>query len=285
MSFEKIIEGLLKIPAPEKADFTGAKKVALYDFNGTLASDIRGAGMEKYGSALKNQLSVIEKIDGDKISGAFARHGIKLQGSILGKAVARAVWDLAREPPRGTKAREAYYDLLELWVRRGEAGVSVFPDVLKKGNAIDRDKKEGLEVISLSRGPQGMLEVILKVSGLDSVVSRIYSTIPYGGEKSAECYYRFMLDLLKEGKTVAKAYEDETGNLEGLLAADIALAEKMALAEVPYEIIWVDRKGECGEGEGRRAMAEFEEAYERSRKKAGWGKGFKQVFRVTDSLE
>ncbi|MFH1200678.1 MAG: hypothetical protein V1708_06445, partial [Candidatus Micrarchaeota archaeon] len=176
MNLEEKINVLLKLDAPMAAGLAGAKKAALYDFNGTLASDLRGSGMENYGLALRRQLSVIEKIDGDRISGAFAKHGIKMQGSIIGKAVAQSVWELACEPPRGTKARDVYYDLLELWVRRGTAGVTVFPEVWSKGNAIDRDRREGLEIISLSRGPQGMLEVILQVSKLDSVVGKIYST-------------------------------------------------------------------------------------------------------------
>lgn len=285
MSLEKKINELLELQAPEKTDLKALRKVALYDFNGTLASDMRGAGMEKYGKALEDQLSVIANAEDSKIIDAFEKKGIKLHGNGLGRAVADVAWELAKEPPRGTKAREAYYDLLELWIRRGEAGVSVFPDVWKKGNAIERDKKQGLQVVALSRGVQKLLDVILQVSRLDSVVEKIYSTIPYGAEKTAKCYYLFMLDLLKEKKLVVKAYEDEIENVEGLLAADIALAAKLEIEEVPYEIIWVDRAGEGKTEKGREKMRGFEGVYERFRNERKWRKEFNEVFRAVNSLE
>lgn|GEM_PF-6768907 len=279
------VPGLLTLDRPSPIPMDQLKRVALYDLNGTLASDLKGPGMARYGEMLKHQLAWVEALSDETVKKVFEKNEAELKGGLLGKKVADSVWELAKEPPRGTKAREVYYDLLELWVRRGEAGVTVFPEVWKPDGAIARDKKMGLEVITLSRGLLRLLNVVMATSKLDRVIDKTYSAIPYGGEKTAQCYYLFLLDLLKERKWVVRAYEDEPGNLEGLLAAGIALSHALELSDVPFEVVWVDRKRERDTYEGQTWLAGFEKEYASMQSAYRLNKPFKEIFTITDSLD
>lgn len=278
------VKHLLELEAPSLERLPLAKPAALYDLNGTLASDMRGAGLEHYADSLKRQLSILETLPDSDVQTAFARHGLRLEGKDAGRGMARAVAELVREPARGTSARDVYYDLMELRVRRGEAGASAFDDVFLKGNALSRDRKEGLALLSLSRGPKRLLEAVLQAAKLDAAIDRVYSTLPYGAEKTAKCYFLFYLDLLREGFRVVRAYEDEPPNLAGLLAANIALAARLDLKEPPFSIVWVDRKGIRSTPEGRAALSALESAYASLRKAHGYTKDFSAIFSVTDSL-
>ena len=217
----KIVELSKRGGKVEKLGVSQMEKVALYDFNGTLVKEIGGESRRYFVAKLK---ALLEPLSDEK-----------LRSLVLEKI---------SMPERGTKAREVYYDFLEMGLEKGEINPIVFKDVYASNNLIERDRKEGLKIISLSRGTDSLLRKILKASGLSETVQEIHSTIPYGGEKTAECYFDFFLDCLKRKQFIVKSYEDEFGNLQNMFCADVALALKLNLKSLPFKIIWVNRKKE-----------------------------------------
>ena len=257
MNLEKKITSLVKqkIPLP-KANWRLLEKCALYDYNGTLEN---GAGSKARAYYRK------------RLAQALAPLGDKKQVA----SIVAAVYN----PPRGSKARNVYYDLLEIGLAHGDIKVELFAEVKARGHsALSRDKLSGLRLLSLSRGTQTLMDAHLHKSGLAGLIERIYSTDPYGGSKDAQCYFLFFLDLLREGALVVKSYEDEWQNFEDMFAADLALAIKLK-REPPFKCIWVDRKGQ-----GDEDIEHLEKVYEIYRGKYDWKKRCSEVFEVVSNL-
>ncbi|MFH1443179.1 MAG: hypothetical protein ABIG96_04050 [Candidatus Micrarchaeota archaeon] len=253
MEFEQKFNELMKRKVEVHPRLASLEKAALYDFNGTLV-EMKGTG-GIYERKIREMLEPMNQNASDR-------------------KIAKYVLNKVKSPKRGTKAREVYYDFLELAIERGEVKMVAFPDVFKKGNAIENDRKAGLKIISFSRGTDALMKKSMEASGTTRIIGKMYSSIPYGGEKTAACYSGFFLDLLKERKLIVKSYEDEWQNVREMLIADLALAVLLKMQSLPFQIIWVDRKNEIM---GERVAAEFkhtEAAYEAIRKKYGIGTGF-----------
>ena len=220
---KKIVELSKRGGRAGQVDFSQMEKAALYDLNGTLVGEFSDKGWEYFEEKLKALLEPIKKDD---------------------EKTFNLVLEKIRKPKRGTKAREVYYDFLEMALEKKAIIPKAFGDVFLSDNSISRDMKENLKIISLSRGTDSLLDKIVKAGGLSETLQEIHSTIPYGGEKTAECYFEFFLDCLKRKQFIVKSYEDEFGNLQNMFCADVALALKLNLKSLPFKIIWVNRKKE-----------------------------------------
>lgn len=265
------------------------KEAALYDFNGTLVSDMKGSGMEIYKRKLFQAFGPLLETGNGEIIKIFGKNGLTIAGKNstgkkFPKSLSESVISLIKSPKRGTKARDIYYDFLELAVERGEIGLRAFPDVFMKGNLIEKDREAGLAIISLSRGTDSILKKSLDASGTGKIIDKMYSTIPFGGEKNAECYYGFYMELLAKGIRVTKSYEDEWKNVEAMFEADLALGVRLKLRAPPFKIIWIDRAKDRGRGEIKRKIAVFEKAYRIVCKKYGWEMRFGELLQVHGGL-
>ncbi|HLC48704.1 MAG TPA: hypothetical protein VJI13_06530 [Candidatus Norongarragalinales archaeon] len=276
-----------------------ARKAALYDFNGTLVSDMKGSGMDNYETKLRQAFGPLREMEDGEIIKAFGKNGITIRGlgkkgvgiegnkrkdKNLAKPLAESIISIIKSPKRGTKAREIYYDFLELAVERGEISMEPFPDAFAKGNCIEKDRKAGLSIISLSRGTDRLLQKSIDASGTRGIISKMYSTIPYGGEKTAECYYRFFIELMNKGTLIVKCYEDELANVEGMMVADMALAIKMGLGAPPFKIIWIDRVKNCRKADQIEKIRKLGEFYSGNARRYGWGMEFNNIFEIRGGL-
>ncbi|MFH1750862.1 MAG: hypothetical protein ABH863_04235 [Candidatus Micrarchaeota archaeon] len=281
---EALLKNSIKIRKPPKS---GYQKAALYDFNGTLVSDMKGSGMELYEKRLRQAFGPLMEIEDEKIIQELGKNGIEIGGNIkkgfnLANPLAESIIALIKTPRRGTKAREIYYDFVELAVEREEIGIKPFPDVVAKGNRIDSDRREGLSIISLSRGTDSILKKSIEASGTEKIIDKMYSTIPYGGEKTAECYYKFYHAMLGKGIQITKSYEDEWKNIEGMLICNFALAIKLKLRSLPFKIIWIAREGKRnGPTDELRA---FEREFSRLKEKHKWEGNFSSYFGIKSGL-
>ncbi|MEK6954107.1 MAG: hypothetical protein AABX01_03810 [Candidatus Micrarchaeota archaeon] len=282
---ERNINSLLKIKIKTpKSQKTAFRKAALYDFNGTLVSTMTDEGMRNYERKLGEQLGPLMEIGDDAIIRDAKKEGFEIMGKNLGKKLSKFILQAIKTPRRGTKAREAYYDFMELALERGEMKIKPVLDAFAKGNFIESDRREGLKLISLSRGTDALLQKSLKASGFSGIIEKMYSSIPYGGEKGARGYFEFYLDRLNEGISIVKCYEDEWRNVEGLVIADIALAAKLGFKNPPFEIYWIDRGNVRGSKEAKAEMVGLNEAHTILGKKYGWKMQFDKMLQVYGGL-
>ncbi len=248
------------------------KKTAVYDLNGTLVPSVTFEAMAHYERKLVEIMGPLEGVKDDEAKKSLKENGIGIEGKNISKKIRSFVIESIKQPKRGTKARGIYYDLLELAYERGEISTKALPDALAEGNTIDRDKKEGLWIVALSRGSDTLLAKILKFSGLDGKIEKIYSTLPFGGEKTAQAYAGVYALLKKDGLKPVRFYEDEFPNVRQLFEFGISIARK----RYPFEIVWVNRNGESREKE----ILAMEEKF---REKTSGG-SFGDFFRIVPAL-
>ncbi|MFH0972178.1 MAG: hypothetical protein V1835_06460 [Candidatus Micrarchaeota archaeon] len=259
MDYGKKFNDLMKWKVRINANFASFEKVALYDFNGTL--------VEMKGTAGIYERKIREMLE-------------PMMGTAKDRKIANYAVEKIKSPRRGTKAREVYYDFLELAIERGEVKMIPFPDVFMKGNAIERDMRAGLKIISFSRGTDILMVKSIEASKTGTIIEKMYSSIPYGGEKTAECYFGFFADLLKGKKLIAKSYEDEWGNVADMLIAEMALSAKTGMPQ--FEINWVDRKGiQKSMKTDLELLGNF---YETKKRQHGWKFDFKEILKVKSGL-
>ncbi len=258
------------------------EKVALYDFNGTLVSDMKENGGEGYARHLEEVMIPLRELRDEEFAKDLKDKGIEIKGEGIVEKLAGLVIEKVKNPKRGTKAKEAYYDYLEIAIERGEVKLEAFPEVFEKGNLIERDRKEGLEIISLSRGTDGILEKSMKVAKVGGIIERMYSTIPYGAEKTVKCYFEFFIDLLREDKLMVRGYEDEWDNVGNMFIADMALTVSLELKELPFEVWWIDRRSMNKEMEEK--VEGIKKFYKMKAKEYGWRREFGELFFARNDL-
>lgn len=259
------------------------EKCAVYDFNGTLAPDLKEQAMAYYKARLEEQLEPLAGVPDAELENDLAKAGfIASERAKIGARLAKIVLERIARPKRGTKAREVYYDLVEIALEKRLIDAKALPDALAPNNLLNKEKKEGWRIVALSRGTQSLLDKYLKASGLNEVIERIYSTIEFGGEKTKRAYVGCVARLERDGFDARRFYEDEFDNVKQMFAAGLELAKERESA-FPFEIVWVDRLGELSKR--RKEIEAMRAEYDAAKKasKPSW-RQFKEVFKVTHDL-
>lgn len=256
------------------------KKCVVYDFNGTLAPDFKEQSLAYYKTRVEEQLEPLaqtpdNEIENDLLSAGF----LVIERKKIGERLARLVLERVARPKRGTKAREVYYNLVEIALEKRSIDAKALPDALAPRNLLRKEKKAGWRIVALSRGTQSLLCKYLAASGLASVVERIYSTIEFGGEKTKRAYLGCVKRLERDGFDARRFYEDEFPNVQQMFAAGLELAhEQKSESTFPFEVIWVDRNEELKKR--RKEIAALRADYEKKEFKHP----FNEVFKITKNL-
>ena len=251
-------------------------KCVVYDFNGTLAPDFKEQAMQYYRTRLEDVLEPLTQARDLELENDLQNAGfIASERSKIGVKLAAIVLECVARPKRGTKAREVYYDLVEIALEKRLIDAKALPDALDSKNLLNKEKKEGWRIVALSLGTQSLLDKYLAASGLDAAVERIYSTIEFGGEKTKKAYIGCIERLAADGFDAKRFYEDEFDNVKQMFAAGLELSDEHGY---PFEIIWVDRNGELAakKKELQTLRAEYDSK--------GFKQGFDSVFKVTKNL-
>lgn len=219
-----------------------AVRTVVYDFNGTLAENVQGETLEYYTRRLSEALEPLLALSDEQVAVRLEEKGIAVKGKNLSAKMREFVVESVRNPKRGTKAREVYYDLLESAMGKGLLVPRVLPDVLADGNSLDKEKLLGLSLVAFSRGTQSMLDKLLVLSGLKGKIDEIYSSIDFGGEKKAEAYVGLYKQMLLDHRIPTRFYDDEFDIVKEILFFRLAVQQSAP----HFEVVWVDRKNEVG---------------------------------------
>lgn len=215
------------------------KPIHVFDMNGTLVAKDLGPRCETYARE-----RIFEPIFGTLLNLSEAEWRERFpEAAAKGldpKTVHGRVLDIVANPPKFTKARAAYYNIIEGEIRQKRIDVGLEPDVLEEGSALLALKKQGIDAFLFSRGTVSLMEAILDGIGLREHFAMLDSTIPYGNHKVKGTYLKLRKSLHEKGYEPVAFYEDEVAPLFEIYQAGKEIERETG--QFPFRLFWINRE-------------------------------------------
>ena len=215
------------------------KPIHVFDMNGTLIAKELGAVCENYARehVFIPLFETILNLSDENWARCFPEAA---ENDLSKKIVYDRILPLVANPPKFTKAREAYYNIIEAEIRKKKIDMGLETDVLQPAAVLSILKRAGIDTLLFSRGTVSLIDAILDGVDLRACFTLFDSTIAYGNSKVKSTYLNLIKSLAEKSYAPVAFYEDEAAPLKELYETGKEIEAETGT--FPFRLFWINRE-------------------------------------------